>query len=216
VSGSKRRSHQTSPVGIPIPIRDFDCESDTPIEIPEASNHNYGKGLDVSIGFSTTNKWFSAVIRWITRGAVSHAWIAYNDHTLGLRMVLQAEAWCVELRPWQRWLKENKWVSEFRLINRNPLVALQNRAHDIGAKYDWKAGFWTGLASWVKRWIKVRFTFRPSRSPKRLMCSEVVVRFLKDLNVACVKELDEETTSPAELLDSVRCSMDFVPVRRVR
>jgi len=192
----------------------LDSEADTPVDMPHMSCRCGGKGLGITVGFSTTNKWISRIIRWITGGKMSHAWIAYDDFTLGLRMVMQAEAWAFEVRPWQRWIKENKWVAEFRMIGGRQHVALRKRARDLGAKYDWASGLCVGISAWFKRWIKSGFSFRPSRTPKRLMCSEAVVRFLKDAGCHSVSDLDEELTSPAELYDVVRSSNDFMPVRR--
>lgn len=214
MSRDPKTTHCTDPLGVPVVRETVDAEAITPVEVPHLSCGCAGKGLDITIGFSTTNKWISRIIRWITRGKVSHAWIAYDDFTLGLRMVMQAEAWAFEVRPWQRWIKENKWVAEFKLIDGSQHAALRKRARDLGQKYDWMSGFWVGVSSWFKRWLKAGFSFRPSRTPKRLMCSEAVVRFLKDAGCASVEGLDEELTSPAELYDTVRCSANFLPVRR--
>ena len=169
--------------------------------------------LDVTVGFSTTNAWLSRLIRWITRGKVSHAWLAYNDQTLGLRMVMQAEAWAFELRPWHRWTQENTWVAEFRILGGDQLLALQLRAKDIGLKYDYVAGLWVGIAAWFKRWLKTGLSFRPSRTPKKLMCSEAIVRFLKEAQHTCAEDLDEELTSPVELYDILRASPNCIPRR---
>jgi hypothetical protein len=195
---------------------DLDPEAVTPVEVRHLSCDCAGKGLDITVGFSTTNKFLSRVIRWITRGKVSHSWIAYDDFTLGLRMVMQAEAWAFEVRPWQRWIKENKWMAEFRMIDGSQHSALRRRARDLGSKYDWKSGLLVGISAWFKRWWKSRFRLHPDRTPKKLMCSEAVVRFLKDAGCKCVRELDEELTSPVELYDIVRCSTEFTAVKRAR
>lgn len=209
----KKTRHPTNALGVPLlPPSDAE-DAPTPQSMPNLWGDRRGPGLDVTVGFSTTNKWISRIIRWVTRGKVSHAWIAYDDYTLGLRMVMQAEAWAFEVRPWQRWIKENKWVAEFKLLGQSPHAALKKRAQDLGQKYDWMSGFWVGVAAWFKRWLKARFSFRPSRTPKRLMCSEAVVRFLKDAGCASTASLDEELTSPAELYDIVRCSDEFLAVR---
>lgn len=207
VSHDKKSGHPTDPLGVPV----LDDGSITPLDCGCA-----GKGLGITIGFSTTNKLISRIIRLITRGKMSHAWIAYDDFTLGLRMVMQAESWAFEVRPWQRWVKENKWVAEYRMINGRQHAALRRRARDLGAKYDWMSGLLAGVKAWFQRWMKSGFSFRPSRTPKRLMCSEAVTRFLKDAGCQCVKELDEELTSPVELFDTVRCSSEFTPVKRGR
>jgi hypothetical protein len=195
----------TDPLGLPIEAL---RETDTPVESM--------RGRGITIGFATTNKLISRAIRWITRGKVSHAWIAYDDFTLGLRMVLQAESWGFEVRPWFRWALENKWVAEFRFTDGAQHAALRRLARSIGLRYDWLSGFWVGLSAWFKRWWKARLPFRLDRTPRRLMCSEAVVRFLKDAGCRCAADLDEEVTSPAELYDIVRCSTEFTAVKRGR
>lgn len=215
MSRDPKKDHKANPLGVPVLREDSPEDAPTPAPLPELWGVDGRERVDVTIGFSTTNKVISRIIRWLTRGTVSHAWIAYNDMTLGLRMVMQAEAWGFEVRPWQRWTRENRWVGEFRLLGGEQIVALQNRARDLGAKYDWVAGLWVGVSSWFKRWLRSGLSFRPSRTPKRLMCSEAVVRFLREADCGCVKELDEELTSPAELYDIVRSSSEFVPMRYV-
>ena len=199
---------------VPFRRSHLDPDAVTPVQVPVVPGFDRRGGLGVTIGFSTTGKWMSAAIRWITGAKVSHAWIAYDDYTLGLRMVMQAEAWGFEVRPWKRWRRENKLVAEFRLIDLPSLRALQHIAALIGAEYDYASAIWSGLCAWFRRWSKSKFSLRPSRSPRKLMCSESVIRFLKEAGSGAVQELDEETTSPGELLDIVRKSTEFVPVRR--
>lgn len=156
---------------------------------------------DITIGFSTTNKWISRVIRWITRGKFSHAWIAFDDPSLDLRLVFQAEAWGVELRPWARWKKENIAKAEFALTEPDSasriLRDLVSKA--LGSKYDWWSAALVGVKAWLKRWVKGGFDLRPSRSPRRLMCAELVTDFLDRLRVFRSPAPDPETTSPSEL-----------------
>jgi len=151
----------------------------------------------ITIGFSTTNKWMSGVIRWITRSPVSHAWIGFEDATLGISLVLQAEAWGVELRPRSRWEKENKAKAVFSSPDSGDRLKVLI-SETLGARYDWRSAGLLGIIGWAKRWVKSRFTLRLSRSPKRLMCAELVTRYLHALGLA--KDLDEETSSPLDLL----------------
>jgi len=112
---------------------------------------------------------------------------------------MQAEAWGVELRPRRRWDKENKALAIFS-VKHDPdgEVLRQLVSETLGAKYDWSAAGMVGVLGWVRRWVRARFPLRPSRSPGRLMCAELVTRYLHKMDLA--KHLDEETTSPLELL----------------
>ena len=70
----------------------------------------------ITIGFSTTRLLSSRIIRWITQSSCSHAFIAFDDRSLEMRMVMQAEPWGYELRPWDRWIRDNTLVAEFRPV----------------------------------------------------------------------------------------------------
>jgi hypothetical protein len=164
--------------------------------------------LDITIGFSTTNKWLSRVIRWVTRGRVSHAWIAFYDSSVGTRLVMQAEAWGYEVRPWHRWKHENILVAEFQ-PQKQLDGSLRWIARSLGTKYDWTSALFAGLRRWLGRWVKGRF-----RSPKKLMCSEAVIRFLRHGNTLAVLDLDPETTSPARLLQVVEATPEFRKVSK--
>jgi len=162
--------------------------------------------LNITVGFSTTNKLLSRIIRWVTRGKVSHAWIAFDDPTLGLRFVMQAEAWGFEVRPWKRWLRENRLVAEYRPA-KDLTESLKWIARSLGVKYDWASAFFAGLWRWFGVLIRGKFN-----SPKKLMCAEAVIRFLQHGGVVGVSHLDPEVTPPARLLNAVEQSDEFSPV----
>lgn len=167
--------------------------------------------LDVSVGFSTTNKISSRIIRWLTHAPCSHAWVAFYDETLEMRMVLQAEWWGFELRPWARWVKENILVAEYvsRELDLDPAVRFLSQ--ELGGRYDFGSAFWVGLKGWVRRWFRARLTLRPSRTPRQLMCSEAVARGLAHAGFPFPTYLDLETVSPGELLITCSRSSLFKP-----
>jgi hypothetical protein len=164
--------------------------------------------LEVTVGFSTTNKITSRIIRWITRGSVSHAWIAFYDHCLDTRLVMQAEIWGYEVRPRHRWEHENILIAEYQ-----PPKQLDKSvrwiAQSLGVKYDWTSAMFAGLRRWLGRWVTGRF-----RSPKKLMCSEAVIRCLRHGGITAVSDLDPETTSPAQLLRAIDAAPDFRKVNQ--
>lgn len=159
--------------------------------------------LNITIGFSTTNKIMSRLIRFVSRGRVSHAWVSFTDPVLGLRLVMQAEAWGYEVRPWERWIRENKLVAEFS-VKSDLTASLRWLALSLGSKYDWRSAFLTGVRLWFGRLWRGRFS-----SPGRLMCAEAVIRFLQHRGIRSVESLDPELTTPVMLLDAVACSDDF-------
>lgn len=167
--------------------------------------------INITVGFSTSNAIVSKLIRWITRSKVSHAWIAYDDQTLGMRMVMQAEAWGFEVRPLKRWVKENKLVAEFVPVGDDLHSSFHYIAKKLGTKYDYKSALLTGLKFWVNRWFKI-IKSRSFKAPNKLMCSEAVVRFLQHGGYKTVDGLDPELTSPGELLKLISKSEEFILV----
>lgn len=177
----------------------------------------YSQGMPpITIGFSTTNKLVSRAIRLITRAPCSHAWISFADATLGFRMVMQAEWWGYEIRPWARWAAENKLVAEFEPRGPALLPALRKLARDLGSKYDFISAMWAGIAAWFSRWRKARLSIRPSRTPHQLMCSEAVVRFLINAGFDFPPGVDPELVSPGDLMRHVSSSSQFRLLRKGR
>jgi hypothetical protein len=129
-------------------------------------------------------------------------------------MVMQAEWWGYEVRPWARWQKENIIVAEFEPVGCDLLDAIRKIAVELGTKYDYRSAFWLGVTSWVRRWLKSRLSLRVSRTPHQLMCSEAVVRLLNYGEYKVVQGVDPELVSPEDLLKLVRSSDEFVWGRR--
>lgn len=167
----------------------------------------------ISVGFSTTNKLISRAIRWVTRAPCSHAWVAFDDQTLGMRLVMQAEWWGYEVRPWKRWQQENKLVAEYWPVGPDLGPALRKLAVELGTKYDYSSAFWTGLKGWFKRLFKASWSLRPSRTPHQLMCSEAVTRLLLDGGYDFAPGVDPEMVSPGDLLIKVSKSSEFRKIR---
>lgn len=167
--------------------------------------------LNVTIGFSTTNKVSSGIIRWLTQSPCSHAWFAFDDDTLGMRMVMQAEWWGYEIRPWPRWIKENKLIAEFEPTcdKLHMTKAVRAMARELGTRYDFGSAAWVGIKGWLRRWIQSGLTLRPSRTPHQLMCSEAVVRLLGHAGLLLPRGLDPELVSPGDLLSTLKGSSRF-------
>lgn len=114
-------------------------------------------------------------------------------------MVMQAEWFGYEVRPWSRWKRENNLVAEFELSApaSEMIMALQIQATSLGARYDYISAGWTALFGWTGYKIK--------NGISRLMCSESVLRFLKlcPSYASRFEMLDPESTMPLDLL--TRC-----------
>lgn len=161
----------------------------------------------VWVGFSTTNKFMSRLIRWVTKGKCSHAWVRYWDATLERYMVMQAEITGYETIPWERWKKKNILVAAYEPTGKNLLNGVRFMSQYLGEAYDLKAAIWVGL----KRWISRKFR-RPFNSPKKLMCSEAVTRALQHDDFKCVEGVDPEVISPTQLRHRVEQSTELKQV----
>jgi hypothetical protein len=166
--------------------------------------------LNVTVGFSTTSKFSSGVIRFLTKSPCSHAWFAFDDEILGMRMVMQAEWWGYELRPWKRWVRENLLVAEFEPADLDLGPAVKVMAQELGTRYDWGSAAWVGIKGWMRRWLHSGLSLRPSRTPHQLMCSEAVVRFLTHAGFKFAPGIDPELVSPGDLLRALSNSSQFV------
>jgi len=160
---------------------------------------------EVIVGFSTTDKLMSRIIRWITRGKSSHAWLRYWDDTLQLHMVLQAELHGYETIPWDKWKSKNRLIAAFEPNGKNITNGVRFIAKSLGADYDFRSAVWTGLKRWFRKKSK-----RALHSPKKLMCSEAVVRALQHSGIECVANFDPETTSPVEIYTALNNSQEFI------
>lgn len=162
----------------------------------------------ISVGFSTTGRFMSRLIRFVTRGRVSHAWIAFNDPYLRLRFVVQSEPWGLELRPWDRWIGENRMIAQFRIDRPETDLeaAIRQLAAMVGTPYDWRSA---ARAGWI------RFIGRSARGLARggmgrLMCSEATVRFLQAAGCPSALQLSAERTTPVALLEILRTDPTFI------
>ena len=168
---------------------------------------------NITIGFSTTRQVSSRFIRWITGSSCSHAFVAFYDSVLDQRMVMQAQSWGFELRPWNRWLRENILVAEFDPVAGPLDGALVSLAERLGTKFNFRSAIFIGIKSLLSSWYKNRFTLNINRSPWKLTCSESVVRFLQYGSYQTTAFLDPETTSPGLLLREVMRNPDeFKPL----
>lgn len=158
------------------------------------------------VGFSTTNKFMSRIIRWVTRGKSSHAWLRYWDETLQMYMVIQAEMHGYETIPWNKWLTKNNLISAFEHRRKDLTDGVRFVAKQLGSDYDFRSALWTGLKRWFGKKAK-----RGLHSPKKLMCSEAVIRALQHSEVVCVESVNPEVTSPAELYSILNESEEFIP-----
>ncbi len=158
----------------------------------------------VFVGFSTPRRWnpLSALIRAMTRSRTSHAWLLVEDPLFDLRLVLEAHSSGFRLVSFTRFVKENR------------VVAVVEPAHPVEGGLP-LAGEWLGesfdvlglfgiFLTLLARWVRQRPWRNPFPTPSALFCSEAVVRTLKAAHYPGSERLDDEATTPADLLEFFR------------
>ncbi len=148
----------------------------------------------VKIGFSTTDKLLSRVIRKITNASVSHCWFLFEAH--GKEFVLQADIGGVRITPFTKW--EKKWKS-IQLIEPKVEIDLSSAWDMLDENYDYggligNAWVYLGLL-FKKKWKN------PFENARSLFCSELVIKVLQTANYPGAAELNSSTTTPAQILE---------------
>lgn len=153
----------------------------------------------ISIGFSTTNKLLSRIIRFFSRAKASHAWLLYMDVSLNNReMVMQAELNGVVIVPYDYFKTRNKIVAVIDpQIDMQP--GLDAMTNALGMWYD--VGGLIGSA-WVLigRWMKRKWS-NPFDNPHALFCSEAIVLALQAARYPNAASLIPSSATPQDLLD---------------
>jgi hypothetical protein len=168
----------------------------------------------VFIGFSTPRLWnpLSALIRAMTSSRVSHTFLLVEDPLFQLRLVLEAHSAGFRLVSFTRFVRENK------------VVALVEPSHPVERGLP-AAGAWLGekfdvlglvgiFLTLVVRYFRQRPWRNPFPTPSALFCSEAVVKTLKRAGYPGSEALEDETTTPAELLAFLEADPGCVVHRR--
>lgn len=150
----------------------------------------------IAIGFSTTSKLSSALIRWRTKvpelppdQMPSHAWLLHDAY--GSEYVMEAEWSGFRVISFAQFKNANRIIDivpvSDRMARRNvdARARVYEAAEWLGDSYDWK-----GILGFALPRLLL------AQSPKALLCSEAVVRSFPEL----FPGLDPERASPAQLL----------------
>jgi len=148
------------------------------------------------IGFSTTKKWLSRLIRWFTKAPVSHSWILYFDVDFAQEMVLEATLEGVRIIPYEVFKQHNIIVKTF--IPEIPLKqGFAKVGEKLGTLYDF-AGLLGMLWVLLGRWFKRKFR-NPWDNPQALFCSEFVAQVLRWSYYPGTEYWVPENMTPADL-----------------
>jgi len=156
------------------------------------------------VGASTTATWLAWIIRWFTKQKPSHAWVSYWDDTLQMRMVMEAEA-RMRVVPWDWWIEadpgKRMWVYTCKI---DLMPGIREYAKLIGTKYDYKNLIWHALKRFLGTWLR-----RPWRSPRKVLCSELLIRIFRYDKVPGAEKMDAEASTPGDLVEYWKGSWVF-------
>lgn len=148
------------------------------------------------VGFSTTNKIISRLIRWITKAQVSHTFLIVELY--GKPWVVGAEFQGLMMMSVEKFQKDNMIKAVCRvpeLTDEHLAVVMQ----DLGEAYDF-GGLVGGIIPQIGRWFKQKWK-NPWANSKAMICSEFVCLALQEAGLEGAETLDPTAVTPQELKD---------------
>jgi hypothetical protein len=160
----------------------------------------------VLIGFSSSKKLLSRVIRWFTNSKTSHTFIVIKDSFLGQDMVLQATLGGFQLMTYTAFKKDSKVIFLFEPLF--PVdVGLKNACQWLGQHYDY-TGLFGSVFVLCGRWLKLKWS-NPLDDSDAMFCSEAVVKVLQSNPLSGTGKFIVSSTTPQDLLSFMQTSPAF-------
>jgi len=132
--------------------------------------------MKIVVGFSTSDMWFSKIIRFCTRSKVSHTYIKIYDEFLEESLILHVERTMCILRE-KEFKRDNIIIEEFEIDDKRLDDSIKKNLKHLGKKFAWWDWFsWFPL---VKKWLKTKIR-NPSYSFQKMICVDFVLRVLND------------------------------------
>jgi len=154
--------------------------------------------VTVRVGFSTSNRLVSRVIRLVTKSKVSHVWLLVSDSFLGTDMVMHATMGGFQMLGYEAFKKTHKVVAILDL--QHPVdEGIRKAIPLLGFGYDYTGLFGAGFVI-IGRWLKRKWK-NPFQAPSKLFCSEIVTFVLQEGGLPGSESLDQSGSNPEILLD---------------
>ena len=161
------------------------------------------------VGSSRSNSWISKVIRWFRDAKVSHTFIIINGRGDEPLFVLEAGKREVLIVPFeQRYC--NDYVELYApLVNYNKVNSAVDKVLPyIEKRYGYLQILGFALVSLLKKiGIKIKNPIGTG-----IICSELVLLYLRELELAEFKKLNRDTIAPDDLLQIIQKSKNFKKV----
>ena len=150
----------------------------------------------ISIGFSTTDKLVSRLVRWFTKSTVSHSFIVFD--WLGEKWVLESEWAGIQIIPLSRFMSKGNTIVDTIDLPDVSMDDLKFALQDSGVAYDY-GGLFGSIFPIIGTWLKMKWK-NPWQNTKAMFCSEFIVVWLQDLGRASKADLVADETDPSALL----------------
>lgn len=162
-------------------------------------------GRDLRLVFTASKTLFGRLIRWFTRGKVSHVFLEYDSSLWGGRWV--AEATIGGVRKVPSYKARHNVIFEYRATKAGN-AACNSIAKYFGNAYDYIniLIFAWFIIAW--RWLKLKIR-RPHRSTKAQVCSELVARWVIAYGVPGVSGWNPEYVTPQMIADVCAANSEF-------
>lgn len=150
----------------------------------------------MKIAFTTSPNWFSRAIRWFTKSQWSHCFLILDDILWQDALIFEASAWGVRISLWSKYASHK--TETFSI---NKICSSKCLYKFLGAKY----GYFQILGDIIAK------IFRLKHNPctKDYVCSEIVLRFLKENDFTEFEKLDPNLASPEDIYKIIYSSNTF-------
>lgn len=148
------------------------------------------------VGFSTSNAWYSRVIRWATGAKCSHAFLISS--ALGVVVGIEEGTFGYSIRTLENMRASGSTIVEELEAPVSLDDAVAKSFAWLGSRYDY-----TGLLgmAWVQvcRFFRHKTVRNPLASSHAMFCSESVARVLQMAGYPGAQHLDPSSTDPETL-----------------
>lgn len=163
--------------------------------------------LVAKIGFSTSDKLLSRVIRYFTKSEVSHTFIFAQKAFFGQDMILQATMGGFHAMSYKAFTAQ-KGVRIIEMVELPISIdgGLEIAADWLSYHYDY-GGLFGSIFILLGRWFKRKWR-NPLDSSKSMYCSEATVRVLQAAGFPGADALDPPAVNPQDLRVYIREAVD--------
>lgn len=138
--------------------------------------------MKVRVGFSTTNGWYSRIIRWFINAQVSHTYIRIYDDYLDAPLIIHADIPGVIVEHGDIFDRDNIVIEEFEINDNRLRDGIRKNLRHLKKRYNWWDIFHLALVLKSRRYFKKKLQ-DPLQDPKKLICVDFVARTLNDAGI---------------------------------